>query len=108
MGRGIAPGPARHYLQAFHAAGVDAPLETGTAQHRFGFRDAWNQGAGSGRDAYLYLDTGWSVLGLLNHCAGEALRRRFAAHPTAEAGYLTLGGKKARPLCGVDLGPRPP
>jgi len=51
----------------------------------------------TGRDAYLYLDTGWSVLGLLNACHGSLVRNRFGAHPVAAKGYRVL--QKAEPLC---------
>ena len=51
----------------------------------------------TGRDAYLYLDTGWSVLGLINACHGGLVRNRFGAHPVAVNGYRKL--KDAGALC---------
>ncbi len=80
-------------LAAFDALGASAPLDTGTVAHDFGLRDAWNQATRTSRqDGYLYLDTGWLALGALNACHGELVRRRFAAHPVAVAGYASLAG----------------
>ncbi len=78
-------------LFAFDQLGAGAPLDTGTVLHEFGLRDAWNQATGSAReDGYLYLDTGWMALGLLNACHQELVRQRFAAHPEAAAVYAAL------------------
>jgi len=97
MGLDVLPDTARSILLSFHNAGADRPLETGTLSHEFGLRDSWDQATGSGRDAYLYLDTGWTVLGLLNACHGGLVRERFGAHPVAERGYELLQGHA--PLC---------
>ncbi len=98
MGLDLTPGAAANLL-AFHAAGADAPLVTGTTSHRFGPRDSWNQTTGSARDsAYLYLDAGWSVLGMLNYCSSGLTRWRFSGHPVAQRGYALL--KSRPPVCG--------
>ena len=77
-------------LRAFHLLGVDAQLSTGDHEMSLGLRDAWNQSNASAADRYLYLDTGWTVLGLLNACGGDVIRQRFARHPVATAGYALL------------------
>jgi hypothetical protein len=100
MGLDLRPAEASSLLQKFHEEGVDQPLDTGSLEQSFGLRDAWDQGADAGRDAYLYLDTGWSVLGLINACHGNLVRNRFGAHPVAVKGYREL--REAGPLC-----PRP-
>jgi hypothetical protein len=92
----LGPRAARRALD-FQYAGAAAPMSTGTRQHRFGLRDGWNQATNSGRDAYLYLDTGWSTLGLLNACHGDLVRRRFGSHPIAQAGYAAL--RSQMPAC---------
>jgi hypothetical protein len=97
MGLDLRRRQASSFLQKFHQMGVDQPLDTGSLRRSFGLRDAWDQDTGTGRDAYLYLDTGWSVLGLLNACHGSLVRNRFGAHPVAVKGYRVL--QKAEPLC---------
>jgi hypothetical protein len=103
MGLDVRPTEASSLLQKFHEKGVDHPLDTGAREQSFGLRDAWDQGTETGRDAYLYLDTGWSVLGLINACHGNLVRNRFGAHPVAINGYRML--KNAGPLCPKDDGP---
>lgn len=84
-------------LRAFHRLGASAPLATGVLSHDFGLRDGWNQtGGGIREDNYLYLDTGWTTLGLLNACRYDLVRHRFAAHPVARTGYRELA-KLRRP-----------
>lgn len=100
MGLDLRRRQAASFLQKFHQAGVDQPLDTGSLRQSFGLRDAWDQDTGTGRDAYLYLDTGWTVLGLINACHGSLVRNRFGAHPVAVNGYRAL--QEAEPLC-----PRP-
>lgn len=90
---------AARNLAAFAAAGAAAPFRTTTQAYDFGLRDAWNIAAGSGRDAFLYLDAGWTVLGLLNACHGELVRSQFAEHPVARAGYDALGPICAQRAC---------
>jgi hypothetical protein len=99
MGLDLRREQASAFLQKFHQMGVDRPLDTGTLRQSFGLRDAWDQDTGTGRDSYLYLDTGWSVLGMLNACRGGLVRNRFGAHPVAVNGYRVL--QKAGPLCTV-------
>ncbi|MCD4749646.1 MAG: hypothetical protein K8R59_09755 [Thermoanaerobaculales bacterium] len=78
-------------LFAFEQQGAGAPLDTGTVFHDFGLLDAWNHLTMSGRnDNFLYLDTGWLVLGAINACHGDLVRQRFAAHPVATNGYALL------------------
>lgn len=77
-------------LRAFHLLGADAQLDTGKGGISLGLRDSWNQSTASARDNFLYLDTGWSVLGLLNACQADVVRKRFAAHPVAKAGYAAV------------------
>ena len=77
-------------LRAFHLLGGDAQLATGDYGLSLGMRDGWNQGTASARASYLYLDTGWTELGLLNACKGELVRQRFGQHPLAQAGYARL------------------
>jgi hypothetical protein len=77
-------------LRAFHLLGGDAQLATGDYGLSLGMRDSWNQGTASARASYLYLDTGWIELGLLNACKGELVRQRFGQHPVAQAGYARL------------------
>jgi hypothetical protein len=77
-------------LRDFHLFGVDAQLVTGSHAISLGMRDAWNQGDDSTGDRFLYLDAGWSFLGLVNGCDGDLLRHRFATHPIAQAGYAKL------------------
>jgi hypothetical protein len=84
-------------LDAFRAAGAGAPLVTGTHSYAFGLRDAWNQVTGKGRDSYLYLDSGWTALGLINACHGGLVRERFAEHDVAKHGYNALA--QANPPC---------
>jgi hypothetical protein len=98
MGLDLIEADATREVLALHAAGADAPLLTGTRSHAFGMRDAWNQATGTGRDAYLYLDTGWSTLGLLNYCQSGLVRRTFASHSIAQAGYASFLGRA--PVCG--------
>ena len=99
MGHGIGAPEAAEALLAFERAGTAAPLDTGTRSHAFGLRDAWNQETMSGRNAYLYLDTGWSLLGLLNGCHQGLVRQRFDSHPVAQNGYALLQARP--PLCGA-------
>jgi hypothetical protein len=77
-------------LRAFHLLGADAQLATGDHGMSLGLRDGWNQGTAVARASYLYLDTGWTELGLLNACNGELVRQRFGQHPVAQAGYARL------------------
>ena len=77
---------ARDMLYALSLTEAGAPYDSGTVEHRFGLRDAWNQCSDTGRDAYLYLDTGWSVLAAIDYCTGSSARDLFAAHPVAVAG----------------------
>lgn len=102
MGLDLTAGPGRppmaggrsclKNLRTFFRAGAAAPFATGTMSHDLGLRDAWNQVTAASRDsAYLYLDTGWAVLGLLNACRAGAVRQRFSAHPMIAAAYVTLG-----------------
>jgi hypothetical protein len=77
-------------LRAFHLLGADAQLATGDYGMSLGLRDGWNQSTASARASYLYLDTGWTTLGLLNACKGELVRQRFGEHPVAQAGYARL------------------
>jgi hypothetical protein len=84
-------------LNAFHNAGADVPLATGTRQQPLGLRDGWDQSNNSGRNSYLYLDTGWMALGLLNGCYDNLVRQRFAQHPVAQAGYALL--QASAPAC---------
>lgn len=95
MGLGMTP-QARRRLLDFVAAGADAPLETGTLSHAFGLRDSIDQRTGE-LDLYLYLDTGWSVLGMLNYCHRGLVRRQFGLHPVAQAGYEALESRP--PAC---------
>lgn len=97
MGLDLLPKKASSFLLQFHRAGADKPFDTGTLQHSFGLRDAWDQAMGGGRDAYLYLDTGWEGLGLLNACHHGLVRDRFGAHSVAINGYRTL--QQSAPLC---------
>ena len=97
MGLDLLQTKASSVLLQFHDAGADTPIDTGAFQHSFGLRDAWNQARGGGRDAYLYLDTGWTVLGLLNACHGDLVRDRFGSHSVAINGYRTL--QQSAPLC---------
>ena len=90
-GMGLSPEPVggscTDNLYAFQLLGAGAPLDTGTVLHDFGLRDVWNHFTGSAReDAYLYLDTGWLALGVLNGCQAELVRERFAAHDVAVQG----------------------
>jgi hypothetical protein len=76
----------------FNVYGAGEPFDSGTVLHRFGLLDGWNQTTGSGRlNNYLYLDTGWTVLGALNYCLDDLVRQRFAGHPVAVNGYALLG-----------------
>ena len=84
-------------LRAFRLFGADASLDTGDTGVALGLRDGWNQASASTGDSYLYLDTGWSVLGLLNACHDELVRQRFATHPVAQAGYAIV--KAGAPPC---------
>lgn len=87
---------ARRSLLAFADAGADAPLDTGRVGHEFGLRDSINQRTGE-LGLYLYLDTGWSVLGMLNSCHGGIVRRQFGWHAVARAGYQAL--RSRAPAC---------
>lgn len=94
-GMGLSPEPVgascTENLYAFQQLGAGAPLDTGTVLHDFGLRDIWNHVTGAAReDAYLYLDTGWLALGVLNACHAERVRSRFAAHEVAAQGYSLL------------------
>ena len=94
-GMGLSPEPVgagcTDNLYAFQQLGAGAPLDTGTVLHDFGLRDVWNHVTGSAReDAYLYLDTGWLALGVLNACEAGLVRNRFAVHPVAVQGYDLL------------------
>ncbi len=95
MGLGIAA-PSRRRLVAFADAGADLPLDTGSFGHAFGLRDSLDQETGE-LGLYLYLDSGWSVLGMLNYCHGGIVRRQFGRHAVAEAGYRAL--KSRPPAC---------
>ena len=108
MGLDLEPGPLQEpisdgrscwdNLLAFHETGADAPFVTGLVEHDFGLRDAWNQGVGRARhDAFLYLDTGWAGLGLLNACRGDLVRKTFASHRLAASLYAALDGRA--PVC---------
>jgi hypothetical protein len=97
MGASFVPTLAEPALRAFHDAGAGAPLATGTRSRALGLRDAWNQATDSGRDAYLYLDTGWTALGLLNACHADLVRRSFGEHELAKRAYRRL--RHAGPLC---------
>ena len=77
-------------LRSFHLFGVDTQLYTGDDGISFGLRDGWNQASATARDSFLYLDTGWTELGLLNACKGDLVRQRFGEHPVAQAGYARL------------------
>ncbi len=77
-------------LRAFHLFGADAPLATGDHDIALGLRDGWNQASASARASYLYLDTGWTELGLIGACHDDLVRRRFGQHPVAQAGYALL------------------
>jgi len=77
-------------LHAFHLIGASFEFYTGAHFISLGLRDSWNQSSVSARDSYLYLDTGWTELGLLNACKGDLVRQRFAQHPVAQAGYALL------------------
>ena len=78
--------PALDMLYALSLTGAGLPYDSGTVQHHFGLRDGWDQCIGAGRDAFLYLDTGWSLLGAVNYCKEGLVRERFAAHPVAVSG----------------------
>jgi hypothetical protein len=84
-------------LRAFHLLGADAQLDTGSDGISFGLRDSWNQSTASARGGYLYLDTGWTELGLVNACHGDLVRQRFGKHPVAQAGYARL--QSSAPPC---------
>jgi len=77
-------------LRAFHLSGSSFLFYTGSFSISLGLRDGWNQSTSSGRTNYLYLDTGWSELGLLNACHADLVRQRFGQHPVAQAGYALL------------------
>ncbi len=81
---------AYHMLRAFHLLGADACLDTGTDGIPLGLHDAFDQAGARARDSYRYLDTGWTELGLVNACKDNLVRRRFAQHPVAKAGYARL------------------
>ncbi len=89
-------GKARRSLIGFADAGADIPLDTGSLRHEFGLRDSVDQGTGR-LGLYLYLDSGWSVLGMLNYCHGGVVRRQFGRHPVARAGYEALQSRP--PAC---------
>jgi hypothetical protein len=86
---------AYRMLRAFHLLGADALLFTGAHAVPLGLHDSWNQATASTSGQFLYLDTGWSVLGLLNACQGNLIRQRFAQHPVAQAGYASLASAPA-------------
>lgn len=90
MGLDLLGTTAAANLDAFQAAGAGAPLVTGTQSHQFGLRDAWNQSTGTGRDSYLFLDAGWTALGLVNACYGGLVRQLFSQHDVAQYGYNAL------------------
>ncbi len=86
-------GSCAENLYTFAQLGAGAPFDTGTVLHDLGLRDSWNQSTVSTReDAFLYLDTGWLTLGVLNACFGDTVRARFAEHPVAQNGYSLLAG----------------
>lgn len=87
---------ARRSLLAFVDAGADAPLDTGRVEHELGLRDSINQRTGE-LGLYLYLDTGWSVLGMLDYCDGGIVRRQFGKHAVARAGFRALRSRS--PAC---------
>ena len=94
-------GEARANLYSMHELDTvrpDLPYDTGTRQHLFGFRDSWDYCTNSGRDSYLYLDTGWTVLGALNDCYENGPRERFMNHPEAQQGVIIVEGMT--PICG--------
>ncbi|HEX7506934.1 MAG TPA: hypothetical protein VF550_09190, partial [Polyangia bacterium] len=70
-------------LRAFHLLGADAQLATGGDGISLGLRDSWNLTTAIARASYLYLDTGWMELGLLNACKGDVVRQRFGQHAVA-------------------------
>jgi hypothetical protein len=77
-------------LRAVHLLGADAQLDTGSDGISLGLRDSWNQSTADSRASYLYLDTGWLELGLLDACKGNLVRQRFGQHPVAQTGYARL------------------
>jgi len=81
-------------LRAFHLLGADAMLDTGLGGVALGLRDAWNLTSATSGDSYLYLDTGWSVLGLLNACHGDVVRQRFGGHALAQTGYALVNASQ--------------
>ncbi len=77
-------------LHAFHLLGADSQLDTGSDGISLGLRDSWNQAIDDARASYLYLDTGWLEVGLLNACKGDVVRQRFSQHAVAQTGYARL------------------
>lgn len=84
-------------LRAFHLLGADAWLNTGSDIISLGLHDGFDQASARARDSYRYLSTGFTELGILNACRDGLVRRRFAAHRVARAGYAVL--QSAAPPC---------